>query len=49
MGLLFEFQAADKEALAHKLENFRTRCQPHLKPLSPIAFTQNKKEQANLW
>ena len=49
MGLLFEFQAADKDALAHKLENFRTRCQPHLKPLSPIAFTQNKKEQANLW
>jgi D-lactate dehydrogenase len=49
MGLLFEFQAADKESLANKLENFRTRCQPHLKPLSPIAFTENKKEQANLW
>ena len=49
MGLLFEFQAADKDSLAQKLENFQTKCQPHLRPLSPIAFTQNKKEQANLW
>ena len=49
MGLLFEFQAADKESLAHKLENFRTKCDPQLRPLSSIAFTENKKEQANLW
>ncbi|MFM8187415.1 MAG: FAD-binding and (Fe-S)-binding domain-containing protein [Pirellula sp.] len=49
MGLLFEFQAADKDSLAQKLENFQTKCQPRLRPLSPIAFTQNKKEQANLW
>jgi D-lactate dehydrogenase len=49
MGLLFEFQAADKGSLASKLDNFRTRCEPRLKPLSPIAFTENKKEQANLW
>lgn len=49
MGLLFEFQATDKDALAQKLENFRSRCQPHLRPLSPIGFTENKKEQANYW
>jgi len=49
MGLLFEFQATDQDSLAAKLDNFRSRCEPHLKPLSPIVFTENKKEQANLW
>jgi D-lactate dehydrogenase len=49
MGLLFEFQAPDADALQAKLELFRTRCQPKLHPLSPIEFTQNKKEQANIW
>ena len=49
MGLLFEFQATDKDALASKLEAFRTKCAPNMKPLSAISFTQNKKEQANLW
>lgn len=49
MGLLFEFQAPDADALQAKLEAFRSRCEPKLHPLSPIRFTQNKKEQANLW
>ncbi|MFM7930872.1 MAG: FAD-binding and (Fe-S)-binding domain-containing protein, partial [Pirellula sp.] len=49
MGLLFEFQATDEDSLAAKLDNFRSRCEPHLRPLSPIVFTENKKEQANLW
>ena len=49
MGLLFEFQAPTKDALLNKLEAFRTVCQPKLRPLRPIEFTQNKKEQANLW
>ena len=49
MGLLFEFQAASKDELAHKLEMFRTHCEPRAKSLSPIEFTQIKKQQANLW
>jgi D-lactate dehydrogenase len=49
MGLLFEFQAPDRDALQSKLDAFRSRCEPKMNPLSPIRFTENKKEQANLW
>jgi D-lactate dehydrogenase len=49
MGLLFEFQAADKDALESKLEAFRSKCAPNMRPLSPIGFTHDKKQQANLW
>lgn len=49
MGLLFEFQAADDDGLQHKLEQFRTRCAPYAKSIGSIDFTQDKKQQANLW
>jgi D-lactate dehydrogenase len=49
MGLLFEFQAADKDSIAHKLEQFRSKVQPQAKSLSPIEFTRDKKQQAYLW
>lgn len=49
MGLLFEFQAADKDALASKLEAFRAKVEPRARSLSPIEFTENKKKQAYLW
>lgn len=49
MGLLFEFQAADKDSIAHKLEQFRLKVQPQAKSLSPIEFTRDKKQQAYLW
>ncbi len=49
MGLLFEFQAADKDGLAKKLDAFRTQVEPRAKSLSAIEFTQNKKKQAYLW
>lgn len=49
MGLLFEFQAADADGLQTKIENFRSRCEPHFQTLSPIEFTEDKKKQANLW
>lgn len=49
MGLLFEFQAPDAEALSEKLERFSARCSPRMRSLSPVEFTQNKKQQANLW
>jgi D-lactate dehydrogenase len=49
MGLLFEFQAATPDALQGKLDLFRTQLEPKLKVLQPIAFTQDKKKQANLW
>ena len=49
MGLLFEFQAADKDGLAEKLDAFRTHVKPRAKSLSVIEFTQNKKKQAYLW
>ncbi len=49
MGLLFEFQAADQESLQHKLEKFRRECQPKARSIGSIDFTQNKKQQANLW
>jgi D-lactate dehydrogenase len=49
MGLLFEFQAADQESLAQKLQTFRAQCEPRAKSLGPIEFTQSKKQQANLW
>lgn len=49
MGLLFEFQAADKDALAKKLDAFRSKVEPRAKSLGSIQFTENKKEQAYLW
>ena len=49
MGLLLEFQAADKDGLAKKLDAFRARVEPRAKSLSIIEFTQNKKKQAYLW
>ena len=49
MGLLLEFQAADKDGLAKKLDAFRDRVEPRAKSLSVIEFTQNKKKQAYLW
>lgn len=49
MGLLFEFQAPNKEALEEKLATFRRECEPRAKSLSSIDFTQDKKQQANLW
>ena len=49
MGLLFEFQAADKDGLDRKLDAFRTLVEPRAKSLSQIEFTQNKKKQAYLW
>ncbi len=49
MGLLFEFQAADKESLAKKLDAFRNRVEPRAKSISAIEFTANKKKQAYLW
>ncbi len=49
MGLLFEFQAADKDGLARKLDAFRTQVEPRAQSISTIEFTQNKKEQAYLW
>ena len=49
MGLLLEFQAADKDGLAKKLDAFRARVEPRAKSLSVIEFTQNKKKQAYLW
>ncbi len=49
MGLLFEFQAADKVALTAKLDAFRSKVEPRAKSLSQIEFTQDKKKQAYLW
>lgn len=49
MGLLFEFQAEDKEGLQNKLEAFRQQVKPRARSLSDIAFTQDKKKQAYLW
>ena len=49
MGLLFEFQAADKDSLEEKIENFRRKVEPRAKSLSQIEFTENKKKQAYLW
>lgn len=49
MGLLFEFQAPDKDALAKKLDAFRSLVEPRAKSLSAIEFTENKKKQAYLW
>jgi D-lactate dehydrogenase len=49
MGLLFEFQAADQSELEYKLETFRAQCEPKTKSLGRIEFTQDKKQQANLW
>jgi D-lactate dehydrogenase len=49
MGLLFEFQAPTQEALKEKLARFQSDCIPHMQPLSPVEFTQDKKKQANIW
>jgi D-lactate dehydrogenase len=49
MGLLFEFQAADKDALEKKLEAFRSQVEPRAKAISAIEFTEDKKKQAYLW
>ena len=49
MGLLFEFQAADKDSIAFKLEQFCSKVQPQARSLSPIEFTRDKKQQAYLW
>jgi D-lactate dehydrogenase len=49
MGLLFEFQAPDAAALSEKLERFSAQCSPRMRSLSPVEFTQNRKQQANLW
>lgn len=49
MGLLFEFQAPDADALSDKLERFNSQCAPSMRSLSSVPFTRNKKEQANLW
>ncbi len=49
MGLLFEFQAPSPDALEEKLAQFRDQCIPHMRPLTGVEFTQDKKKQANLW
>ena len=49
MGLLFEFQAADRDSLAKKLDAFRQQIEPRAQSISAIEFTENKKKQAYLW
>lgn len=49
MGLLFEFQAPSPESLAEKLGQFHAQCIPQMQTLTDVDFTQDKKQQANLW